>query len=305
MALTLALTAPSRAQSQSTDQPRATLLKFQTLKTHSTPIVELKFKDGTKGRFFIDTGADWCMVREGFAKQLHLMDTPPPSPVPSSITINNKPYRTVMIRDAQLGDSILGSAPAFVIPDKLVKSFTDESIDGGIGVGFFHVCPVLLNFREHEMAFWARSPVPEDYLKKWNSAKAIEVPIEPIEENGCFAVSVTINDKVKAKMLFDTGAARTTLTESISKALELSSEPNELSTMTFRGRQPRFAAEVKKLDIGSSSTLNLRVNLAPGKDAKEHSLLGMNVLARYAMIIDLPARKLYLIAFSPQNVPVH
>jgi predicted aspartyl protease len=130
------------------------------------------------------------------------------------------------------------------------------------------------------------------------ATKVSELPIT-IARN-FLMVPVTINDAA-GTMLVDTGAEATTLTPEAAARLHIGSDPDGRSDVLLgvAGAVQGETTHLRELRVGGVQRTNLAVDIAamnsfPGIEPPVSGLLGTDVLGRFDVVLDVPARRMAL-----------
>lgn len=130
----------------------------------------------------------------------------------------------------------------------------------------------------------------------------IEIPmgVTRVKLSGCgnsYMVTTVLNRKVKARMMLDTGAASTLITQRIGRALGISESAGRKIVCTLAGGQTAAAREVtiSSVKVGRAYARNVRAVILEDDRTKGYDgLLGMDFLNNFKFKIDTEKNELIL-----------
>jgi clan AA aspartic protease (TIGR02281 family) len=115
---------------------------------------------------------------------------------------------------------------------------------------------------------------------------------------GLIAVEAILNDRIKARMVFDTGANLVVITEALSKKLnqDLSSGDEVIRLHTNCGEVEGRSFVIQKIELQGARKENVRSVITPDTDALKgfDGLLGLSFLGDFKIAIDYQNGKILL-----------
>jgi clan AA aspartic protease (TIGR02281 family) len=146
--------------------------------------------------------------------------------------------------------------------------------------------------------------IPPEYR---NNLKIITAPHEvnqgiviPFEKTamGLILVDAVLNDHVRARMVFDTGANLVVITEELSRRLnqEFSSQDEVMKLHTNCGEIEGRSLVIDKVELGEARKGNVRSVITPNNYAISgfDGLLGLSFLGDFKVTIDYQSSKIIL-----------
>ncbi len=124
--------------------------------------------------------------------------------------------------------------------------------------------------------------------------------IIPFEKtaSGLILVDAVLNDLVRARMVFDTGANLVVITEELSKKLnqDLSSREEVIKLHTNCGEVEGRTLVIDRIELGEAWKENVRSVITPGIDALRgfDGLLGLSFLGDFRVTVDYKNGKIIL-----------
>jgi clan AA aspartic protease (TIGR02281 family) len=129
-------------------------------------------------------------------------------------------------------------------------------------------------------------------------SKGMMIPFEKTPM-GLILVNVVLNDRVKARLILDTGANFVVITEELSKKLgqDLSSRQEVVKLHTNCGEVEGTFSVIRKIELEGAWKENVRAVITPiGNDALKgfDGLLGLSFLVDFKITVDYPNGKIIL-----------
>ena len=275
-----------------------------------SPLVQVRLLDMNPahvGTFLLDTGTGFAGITASMAAKLKL--TPQ-----LDVGTDRLPARTgqpqykVFLPSFQVGQ-LPFAGEAIVLKDDELSKMVGQPVDGILGINVWNRCALLFDFPKHEITLWFPGDLTDDEVK---GAGFTEAPLPLIgNAGGAFTMMVqAVNGPHHAQDYFvvDTGAGHTHFSSSFAKRLDLlalNTQPVEAHT--FFGNIGVSVALVERLQLGPFAITNHLTDYP----AQETSLnvspntLGMDKLSRFRVLMDFPARKIYLHPVAPLSGPTH
>lgn len=275
---------------------RVTTLAYEPAPDRGMPLVRVRVSNGARHQavatFVLDTGFTQCLMTDRLARLLHLDGEPALRDDGVPVSFADGRALQQVTTDMQLSD--LGPAQrSFVLLKAYRLDLLDCPLDGVLGWDFLSEYAVLFDFQAHTVTLWHGGSLSASELCGAGMEGAIVLP-RANKTPGSFDIAVRLNDQTDVNLAIDTGGAHTLLDIAQARLLEL--RPTRLGF-----RQPSVFGDLKANEARLSSLifgglrvsdLNVRYLQSPHPNLPPH--LGLDVLARYRMLIDYPARKLYL-----------
>ncbi len=290
----------------------------------SSPAVTGTFPKGQQAQFIIDTGSDVLVISDELAIKLGL------SPEASQrgntpLVVDGKPAKQVTLPDFVIKLSAL-SYPLFnakplanltfngtadVLPEKHVSS---TGADGVLGTTFLTSYAAIFDGPKQEATFIVGGKLTQKEREQLGfPASAASVVASPPRVGGSSLVTipVTLENKAASRqvtLIVDTGSFDTSIPRDDALALGLISVRATISTGAAGTRQFENAP-VETLMIGNLAIHGVSASFPSKDNAASQAIgpkggvtarLGMDVLAGYRVLIDLPASRMYIMPEVPQ-----
>ncbi len=282
------------------------------------------FANGQQAAFIVDTGSSGLSISDDLAQKLGL--SPEASQfTDKSLVVDGKPVKEVKVPDCVIKLSALSfplsntkseenltiSGAANVIPAKHIGFIGADGIfgtallsgsaaifDGPRREGTFIVGGKLTAKEREQLGFPASAASVVVLPPQVGSSSLVTLPVT-LENNGASR---------QVTLLVDTGSNVTTIPRDLALALDL--EPIHSSTTSgVLGSEQTENAPVETVRIGDLALHGVSV-VFPSKDkaasvnggpkGSVSSKLGMDVMAGYRVLIDLPASRMYIMPEVPQ-----
>ncbi|MGI4789591.1 MAG: aspartyl protease family protein [Janthinobacterium lividum] len=282
------------------------------------------FANGQQAQFLIDTGSDGLSISDELAQKLGL--SPDASRLlDKSLVVDGKPIKEVTMPDCVIQLSLLSyplssaksegkftiNGAANVIPAKHIGFI---GADGIFGTALLSGSAAIFDGPRKEGTFIVGGKLTATEREQLGfPALAASVAASPpqVGSSSLVTLSVTLENKGVSRevtLLLDTGSNVTTISRDLAMAIGL--EPVHSSTTSgVLGSEETENAPVETLRIGDLALHGVSV-VYPSKDkaasvnggpkGSVSSKLGMDILAGYRVLIDLPASRMYIMPEVPQ-----
>ena len=317
---------PLGGQTQDGQPPKETPQRmlpvpFIPLPGHGAALVYLRINGKEGATFLVDTGADGNFITESLVARLGLK----PYPALGDDGIPLKPFGTPLfyadvsslslpaVKGTETGTldiTLTNSAAAFAVvtPEQLGQGFF---VDGSLGAPFLKEEAVSFDFVSRTMGIaypGGLSPTQVEALGFGGKGGAV-LPLTRCNGN-CVSVPATLSDGQSSRRVdleVDTGGVSTLIPLETAKALSLKSVGTEEILGGTAGKRVLGRVELPSLALGEVQLTNLTVSTTQslaiptppkaGEDPSAH--LGMDILKNYRVLIDYPAKVMYIQPNSP------
>ena len=313
LALTVALCglAPAQAQPQQ-PQRLITTFSYTPLEDTGCPLVLVKLidKDHT-GTFLLDTGTGPVAVTETMAAKLHLV--PKPMIVDGKpFLFGGKPVEGVHLTVLQVGQFPMDGDVIVVKDNDLAAALGTRAVavDGIIGANMLQITALLFDFAKHEITLWYPGNLSDAEVRHLGFTEAAVPLVEGKGDlRGSFTTPIQVGNGPnhgQDDFIVDTGANHSRLSYALSQQLQLSPLPGSLSSATtVDGPVGSAASVLETLKVGQFTISNHLIGYPtqdkPGQFSP--SILGMDKLSRFRVLMDFPAKKMYLQPVTPLSAP--
>lgn len=290
--------ASAQAPHSKANRTWGTRIHFEKTKIQSTPIISVTLGDSTSARMLVDTGASACWVTDTMANRLGLVLKPYPG--------NPSGLKLVSIPNMKIGE-IPFEGEFAVMEERKLREMVREDIDGVIGATVLSVCPMMIDFSLQILDLYAKGPLTKEDLANlsMDRREAETVPVGTLADGYSPTVTVRVNDQEEISLLLDSGAGYTSIPVESARKLKLGPLKDWVESRNFRGKYMVCNALVKSVSLGRAKTTNIEIGVREKLDQGEQCHLGLDVLARYRIVLDMPAKKLHLLEVVRNNIPVH
>jgi predicted aspartyl protease len=283
---------------------------------HGGPLVKVRIDDKADATFIVDTGTNGCMISESLAAKLHLPDAPTPmrDGKPDPDILFGKTARAVKIRRLELAPKPGGGPMVFqavdgghyvVAKDSYFYVAPGVTVDGILGANFLVNFAASFDFSADQMILIQPGVMSAHQvgLLGYGQAGGTEFPLKDKgtdTERDEFSVSALLGSGTATRSVdleVDTGSKVTTIPRDAAQALSLKPEGEQPVAGGTSGDRVLDRSTVSSLSLGDIRVLDRPV-LYPDK-GDYPSLLGMDILKGYKILIDYPARKVYLMPNLP------
>ncbi len=276
-------------------------------------LIKVQLDHSISGTFFVDTGSATSVISTSLVQKLGLVTEPAVS--------NGKPYMIdgkqatmATIPVLKLGVINFPSQPFVVKNDKFLATLSGSSFDGIIGINILHRMATRWDFKNHLLTFFYPGQLDPIDFRQLNFINPSILPItEDTKENGLWYASIKMSNglvSIDQRLMIDTGSNLTIIPNSDAQHLGLKPYDQKLSH-TFGGSSILDVANIETLQVGDLTLPEFPISIRAASLKNEAYLLGLDVLSNYQVLIDFPAKKMYLqpdtpsvnITIKPQVAP--
>ena len=276
---------------------------FIPMAGHGGPVVVCRVNDKLDVRFLIDTGSDTSVIHPEIAKRLALPlksraagQGSTTAQAPKS-TINYVTIDKLKIGELTFeGDfDVLDTAPD--LPNK--------SYDGILSANALRSLAVLLDFSENKMVLIPNGGLNNEQLQFLGMSGGTSAGVAMsliVSSEYIVSVPVLLEGVTGSNMVIDTGSSRTMILDPDKKIKLPSGVQGIASDFQTVGRSWNYTVyPFETFGVGNtlaSAKPNTLTNFECGviaPDAKQaDSILGLNYLSRFRILLDYPAKRFYL-----------
>jgi predicted aspartyl protease len=293
---------PGEAQTQLRS---TTTFRFTTASNRS-PLLRVQLAPDVTATFLLDTGSSTCIITDTLAERLHLPVQPAIDTAGNPVYAGkDKQAHMATLPSLHLGTFDL-SLDCLVYDHQLLPAMEDGPIDGLLGGQIWSQFAVLFDFQTHQITLWSGGNLSDGERLAANMGGCIKIEAAPSQAT-LFYIPIRCNG-IKTSLAVDTGSGQVVIPTDVARKLKLKPIEPTGETFTFSGPRKSDTVMIDRLEIGPQ---RIRVPATYFQEEPEHYLfqLGMNVLILYRMLIDYPAKTLYLKPVqsepsSPSGTPV-
>jgi predicted aspartyl protease len=277
---------------------------------HSGPVVRA-YINGRSYWLVVDTGSSYSLLKQSMAQETKLpfeeLPGLPKNPTAEMLERLKNRAKVVTVPEFGIGPVFLRRIPFIVISDNLLNPFIgdDPSLAGVIGENFLHIFAVYFDNEHKAITLFKQGDTTEQERKEIGFGPdtiAIPLQISPVDERK-YMTDIVCNGKT-VTVLVDTGASTTSIYKPSEEFGIQASETTEILTI-IKGGQKVERSALAAISIGKSAPLKLKTEFGDGKDSTGKpileygdGLLGSDFLSQYYVLMDFPAKKMYL---RPRN----
>ena len=246
--------------------------------------------------FLLRSSIEDMMISDTLAKLWQLNLETPLDDAKKPRFFDGYPLRAARLSTLQIGGALVDGEVG-VLPDAALPPYTsDLPLSGVVGANFLFGRPLLMDpFTQTWIALTGLHP--ED-LPNLDMAEAAVVDIVNPDQDEIPAVAVQVQQN-KAQftdtMTLATGSPFTLLSAEAAKALNLTPEPQKLRYGAGKDITVFNQAHLTQLSIGGVALKDVQVAYPVGTMPDGfYPCLGMNVISKLRLLVDAPAKKLYV-----------
>ena len=290
-------------------------IPFTSQKWHGGPVVHLRLNDKIDADFLVDTGANYNFIRPRIVKALGLSTIPLPKAVINPLAPSGTPTEYVSMKTVG-SSAIMFDDMQFMVSDYGSDFEAGKPINGIIGKNTLQLFAVLFDFENNQILLMPGGKLSDTQLAylKMNGGTAAGIPLGTDIQRG---LPTTAPAQVKVNkhtatfpFVVDTGSLLT-LVYDPKNAMQLPKTIQTIpQTKTVIGRPWNYRVfPVASLAAGERATDEKQNRLVPFEcgltlDAGNFSILGLDYLSHFRVLIDYPAERMYLMPVTnPKQHP--
>ena len=209
-----------------------------------------------------------------------------------------QPLRKATVPRMRLGGSQWKAGLAVIPPAMSLRRASGLSVEGVIGTNLLLAGPLLMDPRTQTWMTFDTLAFGSDDLKSVEMDGAATLDLLTPASSGLRAFMVEVkegNKQHREALELATGSPFTLLSAEAAQALKLTPEPQKLRSVIGTEVTVFNQAHVSQLALGSVMLENVLVAYPDGAMPEHFSpRLGMDIISRLRLLIDTPAKKLYV-----------
>lgn len=265
------------------------------------PITQVRSAVGeTPASFLLKTSLSDSYLTEPLAKKWGLVQRPGVMSDGTPLTMEGHPLSEVVVPNLRVGGLLLTSSSMVVLsPVQSLRAASGLSVAGAMGANALLQGPLLMDPQTQTwMLFIANMSMGPDDLKSVEMADASALDILTSNNDGIpsFAVEVRKGtQRHKETLEMATGSPFTLLSAKAAQTLKLTPEPQKLRYGPAADVTVFNQAHVSQLCVGDVVLENVLIAYPDGAMPTDFSPhLGMDVISRLRLLVDMPGKKLYV-----------
>ena len=266
------------------------------------PLVHVKLNGILNTMFLVDTGASSSIIGTSTAKKLGLRLQPAVSNNGQPITLNGHREQATMTQVAlfTIGHIQVNNATLLVLPDSNLQAGSGNAYDGVIGANMLEGSAILLDSQQQKFGFCLPGKLSPQQLNQIGLTHPYVLPLTSSGDKWSVQGELTKGNSVGDEdLLLDTGSNATGISTALAEKLHLNPSglgvQHDIYTTKVVGM-----GQVDTLHLGDLTLRDISITVRAASETLP-SLLGMDVLSNYRILIDFPAKKMYL---QPNTVAV-
>jgi predicted aspartyl protease len=254
--------------------------------------------NGQTAKFLADTGTSFCILSPEITKQLNLTLQPAFLSNGQPFVWKGKQGTATWASRFKVSNVSFTKVSFQVLPDQdfmlAPKAPDDTRYDGIVGTNLLQHFAVLVDASQHQFGLCLPGNLYLKQVADFGLMRPYIVPIAEKEDGRWYVEAQVINDGITASeaMVLDTGSNATLISDTSAQTLHLKITEQHQRTNAY-GDRVVGQASVETLRLGDLTLSGTSVSVTPiTKD--QPSVLGMDILSGYRVLIDFPAKKMYL-----------
>ena len=265
------------------------------------PVIQTLLNGKEPAAFLVDTGATLCVLSPEMAKRLNLERRPAVLDDGTPFLYQKKQPSEVTLSSFKFGDYTIhiNGGSFILLNDQNFMGFPnrnsdDTLFDGILGTNLLNNYAVLLDASQHLLGLCSPGNLSLSQVGQVGYTAPYLVPI--FQKDGFWFVTVWLTNNGISQsedMVLDTGSNITTISDTAAAHLGLTITEEQRMTDVYSNNVPIGAASVDTLQIGGVVLHGHAIKVATISKL-EPPRLGMDILSGYRVLMDFPAKKMYL-----------
>lgn len=283
------------------------IVPFTPVPGQGAPLVKVWINSQVEATFVVDTGTTNDLISQSLVNKLGLVSHSALLPDGRPLLLEGRQPQAVTLTSLKIGGKSGPlniqpfNGPVCVLPDQQLRVSADRSVDGLIGSGLLATFAVSLDFSAHTMMLvypGSLTRAEAGYLG-YCQPGGTNFPLMMDAEDVC-SVQVGLENKGISRQVnlpLDTGSQMTTLPARVAQDLSLGplrqipQADHSSSISTVRETRP------DALVLGEVRIVKPLINYAETADYTPR--LGLDILSGYKVLMDFPAKMMYLQPIAP------
>ena len=268
------------------------------------PLVHVKINGIADATFLVDTGASSSFIDTSTAKRLGLRLQRAVSDNGQPITLNGRQEQATMTQITlfAIGHIQVNNATFLVLPDSNLQAGSGSVYDGVIGANMLAGSAILLDSPQHKFGFCLPGALSPQQLGQIGLAHPYVLPITTSGGKWFAQAELTKGSSTNdADLLVDTGSNTTGISTVLAEKLHLNATDLGVQHDVYTTKVVGMG-QVDILHLGDLTLRDVPITVRAASESLP-SLLGMDILSSYRVLIDFPAKKMYLQSNTAAAVP--
>ena len=264
------------------------------------PIAQVRSEaGGVPTPFLLKTSLSDSYLTESLATKWGLVQKPGMMDNGKPLTLDGHPLSAVTVPHLRVGGVQWDSSLVVLSPELSLRAASGLSVEGVLGANALLQGPLLMDpHTQTWVLFGANLPIgPNDLTSiEMDDASALDLLTPNNDGIPSFAVEVRQGEERHMETLqLATGSPFTLLSAEAAWSLKLTPEPQKLKSDTGVGIAVFNQARVSQLSLGNVVLTDVLVAYPDGAMPEHFSpRLGMDIISRLRLLVDMPGKKLYV-----------
>ena len=272
------------------------------------PLVEVMLNGTTTATFLVDTGSPVSVISQSLARKLGGALSPAVDDRGRAILYNGAKEQSMMtkVSEISIGQLAFNDRLMLVAEEKSFMLHPGIPYDGVIGMSLLRSAALLLDTQRHTLTFCYPGTVGASTLAQLGFTAPCVLPLT--EDEGAQWVQARFSDHGNSgeeRLMLDTGATQTHVSKQLAKQLDLTTISQQKQRGLF-GDSVVDVVKIGEVRLGDLTVRNFPVAAITQpmltKTLAAPSLLGLDILSGYRVLMDFPGGKLYLQPY-PSTIP--
>ena len=274
------------------------------------PVVQMTLNKTQSVAFLADTGAASTVLSAEVAKQLKLKLQPAFQDNGTPILWKGKQPSEAAVSFIQIGNFTMNVQQGFFVILDRQTLMADPSpkpddilFDGVLGVNILEHFAVLLDASQHTLGLCVPGNLNLHQVSQFGYTPPYAVPITQKEGHWFVTVQLTNNGISQSEdLILDTGSNQTVVSNTAAEHLGLKITEAQQTTNAYSDNVPVGASSMETMQIGNITLSGHAIGVSSDLKLLPPQL-GMDILSGYRVLIDFPAKKMYLQSNTAAAVP--
>lgn len=255
------------------------------------PLISVRLNDKIDTALLVDTGASVSLLSQSTARRLGLPILPTEH--------DGKSLPPLTISRLNIGSLALSGVPFIVAPDVQVAALLGTAGSGILGTDLLSRFAVFFDFPQRRLTLLDPGAFLPSDLQALDLADASVVSLRDTFKNGYphWSVAVRLHngrERSDESLVLDTGTVSTNISRRTARRLKLRPTQEGIKKLNFQSSDVVNTATVTSLELGDFLFDNVPVDYPVSETSAYTSLLGMDVLSSFRILIDFAGHKMYL-----------
>ncbi len=262
------------------------------------PLIPVSLDGNQASIFLVDTGTTFSIISSELAKQMNLYLEPGVGGGGKPILWKGKQAMTTRVPVLKVGNIRFTDVALLVLDAKdisLSPSGNDAApYQGIIGSNLLQQFAVVLDSQKLTLGLCVPGNLSEHQVKLFGMSQPHVLPMTNVDTNKWFVSAQLLNGRLKGNenLLLDTGSDGTDVSEQLGQEIGLKTQRKRGSKNAY-GTQSVAISTTDQINLGDLTLRHVSLTIRPVSEELPPTL-GMDILSGYRVLMDFPAKKMYL-----------